>query len=401
MPLTLFDFVFLGVFIVLTIRLARKSILYTSYDFVKIILVLVFTFLVTRISVSVVPYHSYFSTIQFVVVSQIISFVSLWFIIRFKKLFYHIPFSFRKFNTYLNYLPIAVVSFFLGFSFFLLIASYSTKSSLVYKTAEKSYIMRLVSFRLYIAYFKTTPPRFGDLSKLSGYEIAKQQDRINEEREKEGLKPIGMETVVIAVPTGTVPKDVPFAPTAAPSPEPEPTIIYIPLPLPTVYLTPKPVVTTIVTRRATQTRIVTPIPLPTEIPTPTEQPINVSLVEQQIFNLTNIERVNNKLRPFNWSNAVAAVARAHSVDMRDRNFFAHVNPDGIDPFQRMRIGGIKYNGAAENIARGGRSAEQLVQGWMNSPPHRANILNPKLGTLGVGVAETSTHTLYATQDFTN
>ncbi|WP_346620064.1 CAP domain-containing protein [Blastococcus montanus] len=82
--------------------------------------------------------------------------------------------------------------------------------------------------------------------------------------------------------------------------------------------------------------------------------------------------------------ALAGVARAHSADMRDRGFFDHVNPSGVDPFERARQVGITAR--AENIARGQRDAAAVMEAWMNSPGHRKNILDCRLRTLGVGVA---------------
>jgi uncharacterized protein YkwD len=84
--------------------------------------------------------------------------------------------------------------------------------------------------------------------------------------------------------------------------------------------------------------------------------------------------------------ALAAVARTHSADMRDRGFFAHDNPDGLSPFDRAEAAGIT-SARAENIAQGQDDASAVMQAWLDSPGHRANILNCSLSTLGVGVAE--------------
>ncbi len=84
--------------------------------------------------------------------------------------------------------------------------------------------------------------------------------------------------------------------------------------------------------------------------------------------------------------ALAAVARAHSADMRDRDYFSHDTPEGLSPFDRAEAAGIT-SARAENIAAGQRDAAAVMDAWMNSPGHRANILNCSLSTLGVGVAE--------------
>jgi uncharacterized protein YkwD len=74
--------------------------------------------------------------------------------------------------------------------------------------------------------------------------------------------------------------------------------------------------------------------------------------------------------------------------MRDRNFFDHVNPDGLDPFERARQAG-QTNARAENIAYGQANPAAVMEAWMNSSGHRANMLDCGLRTLGVGVAEGS------------
>ena len=81
------------------------------------------------------------------------------------------------------------------------------------------------------------------------------------------------------------------------------------------------------------------------------------------------------------------MARAHSVDMRDRGYFDHTNRAGQDPFDRAEAAGLSAR--AENIARGQDDAAAVMDSWMNSSGHRANILNCSLTKLGVGVAEGS------------
>jgi uncharacterized protein YkwD len=84
--------------------------------------------------------------------------------------------------------------------------------------------------------------------------------------------------------------------------------------------------------------------------------------------------------------ALAAVARAHSADMRDRDYFAHTSPEGLSPFDRAEQAGIDYS-RAENIAYGQADAAAVMKAWLESPGHRANILDCELTKLGVGVAE--------------
>ena len=124
----------------------------------------------------------------------------------------------------------------------------------------------------------------------------------------------------------------------------------------------------------------------------------VAAYEQEVFNLVNQIRAENGLEPFVYNETLAETARAHSQDMIDRNFFDHYNPDGKSPFDRMEANGIRYSMAAENIAAGYPSPEAVVEGWMNSDGHRANILGG-CEELGVGLALGGSYGYYWTQCF--
>ena len=85
-----------------------------------------------------------------------------------------------------------------------------------------------------------------------------------------------------------------------------------------------------------------------------------------------------------------------------RGYFAHTDPNGRDPFWQLRANGVSYRTAGENIASGQQTAEAVVAAWMKSPGHRANILNPHFGHLGVGaVLNTATGQIYWTQLFSD
>lgn len=88
--------------------------------------------------------------------------------------------------------------------------------------------------------------------------------------------------------------------------------------------------------------------------------------------------------PMTTNANLRCAARLHSKDMSDRSYFAHNNPDGLDPF--ARIGNAGYSGGTmgENIAMGQPSPGEVVQGWMNSPGHCSNILNDGFTEIGVG-----------------
>lgn len=119
------------------------------------------------------------------------------------------------------------------------------------------------------------------------------------------------------------------------------------------------------------------------------QKINVpakqnSQVEQEVIKLVNQERAKAGLSPLKYDWELARVAKHKSQDMHDRNYFDHNSPTYGSPFSMMKSYGIKYKAAGENIAKGQRSAQQVVNAWMNSPGHRANILNKDFTHIGVG-----------------
>jgi uncharacterized protein YkwD len=77
-------------------------------------------------------------------------------------------------------------------------------------------------------------------------------------------------------------------------------------------------------------------------------------------------------------------ARLHSLDMFERDFFAHVNPDGLDPFKRMANAGFVGSGGGENIAVGQQTPEEVMEAWMDSDGHCANVMRSAFTTIGVG-----------------
>lgn len=120
--------------------------------------------------------------------------------------------------------------------------------------------------------------------------------------------------------------------------------------------------------------------------------------ERQLFDLANAARVYYGLAPFGWSQEVAVVSVAHSLDMIERRFFDHVNPDGLAPHDRAVNRGLAYRLYGENIAAGTADAIAAHHAWMNSEGHRNNILG-KAEFLGVGVAFGGEYTVYYTQNF--
>ena len=110
----------------------------------------------------------------------------------------------------------------------------------------------------------------------------------------------------------------------------------------------------------------------------------IEAFERQVIDLVNAERTGRGLQPlaFNWQ--VARVAGYKACDMRDNRYFSHVSPTYGSPFQMLRDFGIPFTAAGENIAMGQHSAESVMQAWMNSSGHRANILSESYTQIGVG-----------------
>ncbi|GKV65791.1 MULTISPECIES: CAP domain-containing protein [unclassified Sporosarcina] len=111
---------------------------------------------------------------------------------------------------------------------------------------------------------------------------------------------------------------------------------------------------------------------------------NVSANEQAVLDLTNAERAKAGLKPLQIDAALQKSAKQKSADMAKNNYFSHTSPTYGSPFDQMKMNGITYRAAAENIAMGQRSAQEVVTGWMNSPGHRENILTPGFTHIGIG-----------------
>ncbi len=106
--------------------------------------------------------------------------------------------------------------------------------------------------------------------------------------------------------------------------------------------------------------------------------------EAEVVRLVNVERAKQGLAPLKQDWQLSRVARYKSQDMRDLGYFSHISPTYGSPFDMMRSFDISYRTAGENIAKGYSSPEAVVKGWMNSPGHRANILNSSYTHIGVG-----------------
>jgi uncharacterized protein YkwD len=123
-------------------------------------------------------------------------------------------------------------------------------------------------------------------------------------------------------------------------------------------------------------------------------------LEAEMIRLVNEERTKRGLKALQFDPALVPVARAHSQDMFARGYFSHYTPEGKDPFERMKTAGIKYYTAGENLALG-QTLSICHEGLMNSPGHRANILNPSYGRIGIGILDGGTYGLMISQEFRN
>jgi uncharacterized protein YkwD len=122
--------------------------------------------------------------------------------------------------------------------------------------------------------------------------------------------------------------------------------------------------------------------------------------EQRMLDLVNGERQRAGLRPLVADERLRGVARAHSLEMFQLDYFSHTSPTAGSPFDRMHAAGITFAVAGENLAYA-PNVEVAHQGLMNSPGHRANILRPEFGRVGIGVIRSQAQGAMFTQDFTN
>ena len=119
----------------------------------------------------------------------------------------------------------------------------------------------------------------------------------------------------------------------------------------------------------------------------------------EVLNLVNKERKANSLKPLTLNKELSNVANIKSRDMIEKGYFDHTSPTYGSPFDMMKKFNISYNTAGENIAMGQKTPSEVMNSWMNSSGHRANILNSTYTELGVGIQKDSNGTIYWTQMF--
>ena len=113
------------------------------------------------------------------------------------------------------------------------------------------------------------------------------------------------------------------------------------------------------------------------------------------------DRYFNAAGAVRWNNALALAARRHAEDMARYNYFSHDGDDGSTPAQRLVRAGYRYRSMGENIAGGQQTPEAAVAGWLRSPSHCANLMDPKFTEMGIdyAVSKTSRLGVYWVQEF--
>jgi uncharacterized protein YkwD len=122
--------------------------------------------------------------------------------------------------------------------------------------------------------------------------------------------------------------------------------------------------------------------------------------EAEMMQMINAERQKRGLKILVADTEMLQVARAHSQDMFAKGYFAHDDLNGKDPFDRMRAANIHFETAGENLALA-QTVEIAHVNLMNSPGHRANILNPSFGRVGIGILDGGFYGLMISQEFRN
>lgn len=115
-----------------------------------------------------------------------------------------------------------------------------------------------------------------------------------------------------------------------------------------------------------------------------ESAVHSSTFEQRVADLVNKERANRGLKPLQHRADIKNVAEKKAQDLINSNYFSHNSPNYGSPFDMLKAFGVSYRSAAENIAKGQTTPEQVMNSWMNSPGHRNNILNGDFDAIGVG-----------------
>lgn len=113
----------------------------------------------------------------------------------------------------------------------------------------------------------------------------------------------------------------------------------------------------------------------------------VQQIRNEVIRLVNVERQKNGLKPLTENKSLSRVAQYKTFDMHDLEYCEHISPTFGSPFEMMHEFGITYMSAGENLAAGFKTPAKVVDAWMNSPAHRANILQKAFSEIGIGYVE--------------
>ncbi|MFJ8847078.1 sigma-70 family RNA polymerase sigma factor [Streptomyces cyaneofuscatus] len=128
----------------------------------------------------------------------------------------------------------------------------------------------------------------------------------------------------------------------------------------------------------------TAAPAPKPTPPPAPAPAPPASESGQVLQIVNTERAKEGCGPVTSNDLLATAAQRHSADMASRDYFSHTSPDGTDPGDRITAAGYRWSTYGENIAKGQRTPADVMRSWMDSPGHRANILNCSFKEMGIG-----------------
>lgn len=142
-----------------------------------------------------------------------------------------------------------------------------------------------------------------------------------------------------------------------------------------------------------------PTTTPTKTTNNTTSNSSTSSFATQVLQLVNKERAKEGLSALTTNNTLTSAANERAKEIVQS--FSHTRPNGSTAFTVLKEFGISYKAAGENIAYGQKTPQEVVTGWMNSPGHRANIMNANFGKVGIGVYKASNGTIYWTQLFMN
>ncbi|MFI6122407.1 sigma-70 family RNA polymerase sigma factor [Streptomyces sp. NPDC051064] len=149
---------------------------------------------------------------------------------------------------------------------------------------------------------------------------------------------------------------------------------------------------------ASRSRSATRTPEKTQRPrTPSSEPARAPApkassapsVAEEVIALVNSERAKEECAPVSGNSLLTKAASRHSADMVARDYFSHTSPDGTDPGARITAAGYRWSTYGENIAKGQPTAAAVMDSWMNSSGHRANILNCAFKEIGIGREDSS------------